>query len=112
MVAARAVTEHMMHFEQSIDLALSDHIGRSGVTRENYAGALIRTAEAIDWLNARHADGGLPLLQLPGTTDDLASIQEIARQISDLEPTIEPPSKPHREVSSRWLRPPGWNGTR
>lgn len=72
-----------MHFQQSIDLALSDHIGPSGVTRENYAGALIRTAEAIDWLNARYADGGLPLLRLPGTTDDLDGVREIARRISD-----------------------------
>jgi glucose-6-phosphate isomerase len=72
-----------MHFQQSIDLALSDHIGPSGVTRENYAGALIRTAEALDWLNARHADGGLPLLRLPGTTGDLDGIREIARRIAN-----------------------------
>ncbi|MDB5602931.1 MAG: glucose-6-phosphate isomerase [Xanthobacteraceae bacterium] len=72
-----------MHFEQSIDLALSDHIGSGGVTRENYAGALVQTAEALDWLNARHADGGLPLLRLPGTTDDLDAVQEIARRLKD-----------------------------
>jgi glucose-6-phosphate isomerase len=72
-----------MYFQHSIDLALAERIGSGGVTRENYAGALVRTAEALDWLNARHADGGLPLLRLPGTTDDLEAVQEIARRLKD-----------------------------
>ena len=32
---------------------------------------LTRTAGALDWLRARHADGGLPLLRLPERRDDL-----------------------------------------
>src|SRR5262249_4281555 len=39
------------------------------------------SAEALDWLRARHADGGLPLLRLPAAHDDLAPIRAAAERL-------------------------------
>ena len=38
-------------------------------------------AASLDWLRARHADGGLPLLRLPAQRDDLAAITQAARRL-------------------------------
>ena len=38
------------------------------------AETLAHTAQALDWLRARHADGALPLLRLPEQRDDIATI--------------------------------------
>ena len=37
-----------------------------------------RSEGALDWLRARHADGGLPLLRLPAQRDDLDAITQAA----------------------------------
>jgi glucose-6-phosphate isomerase len=44
---------------------------------------LTRTAEALAWLRARHADGGLVLLQLPERRDDIAEILGYAALLRD-----------------------------
>ncbi|HEY1362347.1 MAG TPA: glucose-6-phosphate isomerase [Xanthobacteraceae bacterium] len=66
---------------QSIDSARAERIGAEGVTAAALDEALLRTREALDWLRARHDDGGLPLLRLPGARDDLAAIGAAARRL-------------------------------
>jgi glucose-6-phosphate isomerase len=67
---------------QSVDDAREERIGRDGVTAAAYADALARSADALAWIRARHADGKLPLLRLPEKTDDLAGITGAAKRLS------------------------------
>jgi glucose-6-phosphate isomerase len=71
-----------MPFIQSIESARAERIGTDGVTTAAFDDALARSAEALDWLRARHADGTLPLLRLPAARDDLAPIRDAARRLS------------------------------
>jgi glucose-6-phosphate isomerase len=68
---------------QSIDSVLEQNIGPHGVADKALNAALGRAQSALDWLRARHADGGLPLLQLPDQRDDLAGIRAAARRIAE-----------------------------
>src|SRR5882757_7908631 len=70
-----------MPFIQSIESARAERIGTDGVTTAAFDDALARSAEALDWLRARHADGTLPLLRLPAARDDLASIGDAAHRL-------------------------------
>ncbi len=70
-----------MPFVQSIDTAQTARIGAEGVPADAFAAALKRSEGALDWLRARHADGGLPLLQLPAQLDDLEAITHAARRL-------------------------------
>ena len=67
-----------MAFVQSIETARAERIGAEGVTAAASDDALGRSAEALDWLRARHAEGTLPLLHLPAARDDLATIRDAA----------------------------------
>jgi glucose-6-phosphate isomerase len=71
-----------MPFTQSIDKAQATAIGPEGIAADAFAAALKRSEAALDWLRARHADGGLPLLRLPAHSDDLAGITQAARRFS------------------------------
>ncbi len=70
-----------MPFVQSIELARAERIGAEGVASAALADMLARTAETLDWLRARHADGDLPLLRLPDRRDDLAAINAAAARL-------------------------------
>jgi glucose-6-phosphate isomerase len=72
-----------MPITQSIDSALEKNIGPHGVTDKALNDALARAEGALESLRARHADGGLPLLQLPGTHDDLVAIREAGRRLAN-----------------------------
>jgi glucose-6-phosphate isomerase len=63
---------------QSIDDAREE---RGGVTAPAFADALARSADALAWIRARHADGKLPLLRLPEKTDDIAAIEAAAKRL-------------------------------
>jgi glucose-6-phosphate isomerase len=69
-----------MSLVQSIDMARAERIGSAGVA--GFDTMLARTADALTWLKARHADGALPLLRLPERTDDLAEITAAARRLT------------------------------
>ena len=62
-----------MSLQQSIEHARPD----------GFAEVLARTAEALDFLRARHADGALPLLHLPDKRDDIATILGYATLLRD-----------------------------
>ncbi|MEA2938788.1 MAG: glucose-6-phosphate isomerase [Alphaproteobacteria bacterium] len=70
-----------MPFVQSIENARAERIGIAGAPSAEFDDALGRTGAALDWLRARHADGGLPLLRLPARRDDLAGIGDAARRL-------------------------------
>ena len=72
-----------MPFVQSIDLAREERIGPHGVSAAALSEMLDRTGEALAWLRARHADGGLPLLRLPAFQDDLAALIALARGFTE-----------------------------
>ena len=72
-----------MSFVQSIDSALEKNIGAHGVADDVLNAVLGRTEAALETLRARHADGGLPLLRLPGIHDDLLVTREAARRLAD-----------------------------
>jgi glucose-6-phosphate isomerase len=71
-----------MALTQSIETARAEVIGAEGASAAAFDAALARTAAALDWLKARHADGSLPLLRLPERRDDLAAIGEAARRLT------------------------------
>ncbi|MBX6426756.1 MAG: glucose-6-phosphate isomerase [Variibacter sp.] len=72
-----------MPLVQSIDLARADRIGGEGIAAAALEDALARTRDALAWLRARHADGGLPLLRLPAETGDLAGIERAAARLRE-----------------------------
>jgi glucose-6-phosphate isomerase len=71
-----------MPVTQSIETARTERIGGEGVAAADLAAALGKTAEALDWLRASHADGSLPLLRLPAARDDLAAIRAAAARLN------------------------------
>lgn len=70
-----------MPLVQSIDSAREERIGSHGVPARLLDQTLESAAEALAWLKARHADGALPLLQLPDRKDDLAEITAAAGRL-------------------------------
>ena len=68
---------------QSIDNAREENVGPHGVNADVLGAALTRAEGALEWLRARHTDGGLPLLRLPETRGDLETIRDAARQLAD-----------------------------
>jgi glucose-6-phosphate isomerase len=72
-----------MPFVQSIDGARAQRIGQHGVDARSYDDALARSAGALDWLKARHADGKLPLLRLPEKRDDVAAIRAAGERLAN-----------------------------
>jgi glucose-6-phosphate isomerase len=71
-----------MSLKQSIASATAERVGAHGVAKADFEAALARTAPALDWLRARHQDGGLPLLRLPERQDDLAATLAAAKRLS------------------------------
>lgn len=71
-----------MRLRHSIDCALADRIGATGVTAGALTDALRESGAALAWLRACHADGGLPLLALPAQRYDLPAIDAAARRLT------------------------------
>ncbi|MPZ37040.1 MAG: glucose-6-phosphate isomerase [Rhizobiales bacterium] len=71
-----------MPFRQSIDSARKESIGAHGVEAVALNDALTRSAGALDWIRARHADGALPLLRLPAKHDDIHDIRTTAARLA------------------------------
>ena len=72
-----------MALQQSIDNALERNVGAHGLAANALDTALARAEGALDWLRARHADGGLPLLRLPERRDDLPAIRDVGQRVAD-----------------------------
>jgi len=61
----------------------AEAIGSHGLDRTLYELILAKTLDALKGLCARHADGSLPLLLLPETSDDLLPLKPIADAYRD-----------------------------
>jgi glucose-6-phosphate isomerase len=72
-----------MALQQSIDLALDANIGGGGLPQAALDEALGLVGDAMKRLAEDDASGQLPLLHMPRTTDDLASIREAAAFLRD-----------------------------
>jgi glucose-6-phosphate isomerase len=72
-----------MAIQQSIDSALERNIGPHGVADKALGAALERAEAVLETLRARHADGGLPLLLLPATRDDLPAIRNAGQRLAE-----------------------------
>jgi len=71
-----------MAFRQSIDNARAERVGSHGVEAAALNDALARSAGALDWIRARHADGTLPLLRLPERRDDVDGIRATGARLA------------------------------
>src|SRR4051794_4723438 len=72
-----------MALQQSIDLALAANIGEAGLPQTALDAARAGVASAAKRLAEDDAGGRLPLLGLPGTTDDLDAIRAAAARLRD-----------------------------
>src|SRR5215204_6681815 len=72
-----------MPLQQSIDLALDASIGEGGLPQAALDEALTLVGQAMKRLADDDSSGRLPLLHMPRTTDDLASIREAATFLRD-----------------------------
>jgi glucose-6-phosphate isomerase len=67
---------------QNINLAREAAIGPHGLSDEALDRALARSESALNWLCARHADGGLRLLHLPAERGDIAAVDAAAKRLA------------------------------
>jgi glucose-6-phosphate isomerase len=70
-----------MPFQQNIDSARAERIGKHGVTQAALDEALKRCEAALASLRKAHAEESLPLLRLPARTDDLGPIERAAARL-------------------------------
>src|SRR5437763_9514895 len=70
-----------MPFQQDIENARAEAIGKHGVTPAALDDALRRCEAALAALRKAHADETLPLLRLPARTNDLADIERAAARL-------------------------------
>ncbi|WP_436642866.1 glucose-6-phosphate isomerase [Microbaculum sp. FT89] len=72
-----------MPLKQTIDTCFDVEVGDTGLARAEFEAVLARTAPVLVWLREARESGALPLLSLPGKTDDLAAIREAADWLAD-----------------------------
>jgi glucose-6-phosphate isomerase len=70
-----------MPFQQNIDSARAEKIGKHGVAKPALDDELRRCADALAWLRKMHAEQSLPLLRLPAKTSDLDEIGKAAARL-------------------------------
>jgi glucose-6-phosphate isomerase len=71
-----------MPYAHSIKQALQSGIGAGGIGDDAFKRQLARSEQALADLHAAYDNGALPLLALPGKTDDLPALAEIAKELS------------------------------
>ena len=72
-----------MSYVQITSSCFSDVLGAHGLDRGRFNAILENAKPALESLRAQHADGSLPLLGLPGRTDDLAALELVAERYRD-----------------------------
>ena len=72
-----------MLYDQSIERALKGRIGDGGVPDDAFAEALKSTEPVLAELRTAHEKRTLPLLLLPGKTDDLAALTATAKKLAE-----------------------------
>jgi glucose-6-phosphate isomerase len=72
-----------MAYVQSVDRALQSGIGEGGIPGRAYLDQLRRADEALTELRSAYDNDSLPLLALPGRTDDIAPLAEVALKLAE-----------------------------
>src|SRR5437588_12710381 len=70
-----------MPFQQNIDSARAEKIGKHGIAKAALDDALRGCEAALVWLRQAHAEESLPLLRLPARTDDLGGVERAAARL-------------------------------
>ncbi len=61
---------------------ISATIGKGGLSQAQFDAALAATEPALEQLRAQHADGSLPMLQMPAHRSDIADMERITAHLS------------------------------
>ena len=77
-----------MLYNQVIDDALEESVGKAGLSRASLARELDRAAGALDKIRRWKEDGTLPLLGLPSRRDDLVALKEHADRFARFEHVV------------------------
>ena len=78
-----------MPYTQDLTSCFAEAIGPRGPDRTDFESVLAATAPALATLRQAHADGGLPLLRLPGARGDLEAASRISvRYRSDFDHVV------------------------
>jgi glucose-6-phosphate isomerase len=72
-----------MPYVQSVERALQSGIGEGGIPGRAFLDQLRRAEEALTALRNAYDNGSLPLLALPGRTDDLEPLADMAKKLRD-----------------------------
>ncbi|MBK19777.1 MAG: glucose-6-phosphate isomerase [Rhodospirillaceae bacterium] len=70
-------------YVQSVTNCLSEAVGEHGLDADHYAETLQRTSAAVAAIRSAHADGTLPLLNLPEQAEDINLLESVAGQYRD-----------------------------
>ncbi|HSM20370.1 MAG TPA: glucose-6-phosphate isomerase [Hyphomicrobiales bacterium] len=68
---------------QDIKRCFEDEIGPTGLSRSEFEAALAHTGPILEELRAAHEAQSLPLLAMPGRSDDLPEIEKLASRLRD-----------------------------
>ncbi len=66
-----------MAYTHEVDGCMTEAVGALGLSADVLSRTLAECGGALDWLRARHGDGGLPLLRLPEERDDLTALGDL-----------------------------------
>ncbi len=69
-----------MLYRQETECCFAGEIGGGGLTAGEFAPVLAATAPVLEDLRAKFAAASLPLLRLPGLSEDLAALEALARR--------------------------------
>jgi glucose-6-phosphate isomerase len=72
-----------MIFTHDIDQCFADRIGEGGLDRRDFDATVAATGRALDRLRDQARSGALPLLGVPGKSDDLAGLAPIVRRFRE-----------------------------
>ena len=72
-----------MLYRQIIQDCFATHVGPQGLSDADFAELRAQTGPVIDAVNAQFAAGNLPLLGLPGATQDLDDLAPVAKRFRD-----------------------------
>lgn len=72
-----------MTFIHDIDNCFADEIGKGGLDRKDFEAMLKTTGRALDKLRDQAKSGSLPLLAVPGKSDDLAALEPIIKRFRE-----------------------------
>jgi glucose-6-phosphate isomerase len=77
------MTAGSLTVSHDVEHCFADKIGAGGLERRDFDAILKTTARALDTLRDQAKSGGLPLLAVPGRSEDLTALEPIIRRFRD-----------------------------